>query len=113
MLTACSQDHCVTAFPLDSLSAAEPISPHRRARIVSNMAAFFQLGKVMGRPAIAIVRVRPIASHIKLYEIVDRSEMERHTRKVSVDAEAMMSVESSDMIIREFKVTSSHDSIFS
>ncbi|KZW00250.1 CNH-domain-containing protein [Exidia glandulosa HHB12029] len=96
-------DHCVTAFPLDSLSASEPISPHRRARIVSNMAAFFQLGKVMGKAVIAVVRVRPIASYVKLYEIVDPADVHTHGRKLSLDADTMMSVESSDMIIREFK----------
>ncbi|EJD52778.1 CNH-domain-containing protein [Auricularia subglabra TFB-10046 SS5] len=98
-------NHCVTAFPLDALSAAEPIVPHRRAQIVSNMASFFQLGTAMGRVVLAVVRSRPLNSHVKLFEVVDPAALQRsHNRKISVSVgpEDPL-VESPDMALRPFK----------
>ena len=67
-LTECL-DHTLTAFPLDSLSLEQPITPHRHGQVVSNMTSFFVLGFILGYNVVAVVRSRSLASYIKLYVI--------------------------------------------
>ncbi|KAH7108260.1 CNH-domain-containing protein [Auriculariales sp. MPI-PUGE-AT-0066] len=68
-------ENTLSAFPLDSLSREQPISPHRHSQVISNMTSFFMLGIVFGKMVVAVVRSRPLDSYIKLYEIVNSTRL--------------------------------------